>query len=88
VVDAQIAPVTMAHGGTVYTANQNSRRFRGLRCKFPQEAQGTVAGRFVTPSLQRSQESMMRTCRHLSIQRALKPQEIECAPRLDRHQFV
>ncbi len=35
VMDAQIAALAMAHGGTVHTADQDFRRFRGLRCKFP-----------------------------------------------------
>ena len=37
VSDAQIAALAMAHGATVHSADQDFRRFPGLRCKFPLE---------------------------------------------------
>lgn len=37
VTDAQIAALALAHGATVHTADQDFRRFPGLRCKFPLE---------------------------------------------------
>lgn len=38
VTDAQIAALALAHKGTVHTADQDFRRFPGLRCRFPLES--------------------------------------------------
>ena len=38
VTDAQIAALALAHGGTVHTADQDFRRFLGVRCRFPLES--------------------------------------------------
>ena len=38
VTDAQIAALALSHNGTVHTADQDFRRFPGLRCKFPLES--------------------------------------------------
>lgn len=56
VMDAQIAALAMAHGGTVDAADQEIRRFRDLLCKFPLEARRIGEGRFVNPPLQRIQD--------------------------------
>lgn len=37
VTDAQIAALALAHNATVHTADQDFRRFPGLKCKFPLE---------------------------------------------------
>ena len=38
VTDAQVAAIAMAHNGTVHSADQDFRRFPGLRCTFPLES--------------------------------------------------
>lgn len=38
VTDAQVAALALSHKGTVHTADQDFRRFPGLRCRFPLEA--------------------------------------------------
>ena len=38
VTDAQIAALALAHRATVHTADQDFRRFPGLRCCFPLES--------------------------------------------------
>jgi toxin-antitoxin system PIN domain toxin len=35
VTDAQIAAIALAHGAVVHTADQDFRRFPGLRCHYP-----------------------------------------------------
>ena len=37
VTDAQIAAIARAHRGEVHTADQDFRRFPGVRCRFPLE---------------------------------------------------
>lgn len=40
VTDAQIAALALSHKGTVHTADQDFRRFPGLRCRFPLDSLG------------------------------------------------
>ncbi len=38
VTDAQIAAIALAHRGEVHTADQDFRRFPGVRCRYPLQA--------------------------------------------------